>query len=294
MSGTACLDLHHLDLPGAIAAYVLLGGEPTVVDPGPTTTLPVLREGLRTLGVGPRDLRHVALTHVHLDHAGASGHLVEAFPEAVVHVHADGAPHMVDPTRLVASTRRTFGDAHDRLWGETRPVPAHRVRAWSPGGPGPWKGLRPLSTPGHIAHHVAYLDERDGTLFSGDSMGIVLHDDAPTHPPTPPPAIDLRAWEGTLDRILEVAPERFGATHFGLHGGVAERVAQLRGRLAGLERRVREAMARGDDADAARYDREVRDGLAPFLGREEVERYFDMFNAATDWTGVRFYLERNP
>lgn len=294
MSSTVCLDLNHLDLPGAIAAYILLGDSPTVVDPGPSTTLPVLLEGLAGLGVGPADLRHVVLTHVHLDHAGATGHIVGTFPRATVHVHAEGAPHMVDPTRLVASTRRTFGDAHDRLWGEVRPVPTERIRPWAPGEPGPWKGLRPLSTPGHISHHVAYLDERDGTLFSGDSMGIILSEDAPTHPPTPPPAIDLRAWERTLDDLAAVAPERFGATHFGLHGDVPGRIGQLREGLGALERRVREAMARGDAEDAGRYDREVRDKLAPFLGREEVERYFDMFTAATDYAGVRFYLERNP
>jgi glyoxylase-like metal-dependent hydrolase (beta-lactamase superfamily II) len=291
---TVCIDLHHLDLPGAIAAYVLLGKEPAVVDPGPTTTLPTLLEGLRGLGVARQDLRHVLLTHVHLDHSGATGDLVDVFPRATVHVHADGAPHMADPSRLVASTRRTFGDAHDRLWGVVRPVPADRIRPWNPGAAGAWKGLRPVSTPGHIGHHVAYLDESDGTLFAGDSMGIVLSAEAPTHPPTPPPAIDLRAWHRTLDELSAVAPERFGATHFGFHGAVPGRIAQLREGLSRLEVRVRDAMARGDEDDARRYDREVRDALAPFLGRDEVERYFDMFTAATDYSGVRFYLERNP
>lgn len=291
---THTLDLHHLDLEGAIAVYVLADGEPTLIDPGPSTTLDRLRDGLAEQGIGSGDLRHVVLTHVHLDHAGATGHLVEAYPEAVVHVHADGAPHMVDPARLVASTRRTFGEAHDRLWGEVRPVPADRVRAWSPGEPGPRKGLRPIPTPGHIAHHLAYLDEREGTLFSGDSMGIVLGEGTPTHPPTPPPAIDLRAWERTLDEIEGVGPERFAATHFGIHGDVPARVLQLRERLAALEARVRDAMARGDLADAERYDEEVRRELAPFRGKEAVDRYFDMFTAAMDWAGVRFYLERNP
>ena len=294
MSETVCLDLEHLGLRGAIAAYVLLGDEPAVVDPGPSTTLPTLLRGLEELGVGREDLRHVALTHVHLDHAGATGDVVAHFPRAVVHLHADGAPHMIDPARLVASTRRTFGEAHDRLWGEVRAVGADRIRPWRPGEPGPWTGLRPVHTPGHIAHHVAYLDERDGTLFSGDSMGIVLGPAAPTHPPTPPPAIDLRAWERTLDHISVVAPERFGATHFGLHGSVPDRVEQLRGKLAALEARVRGAMARGDDADALRYEREVREEMAPHLGTSEVMRYFDMFAAATDYAGVRFYLERNP
>jgi len=273
---------------------VLAGSEPTVVDPGPATTFGNLVEGLAALGVGRRDLRHVALTHVHLDHAGATGDLVREFPRATVHIHVDGAPHMVDPARLVASTRRTFGEAHDRLWGEVRPVPADRIRAWRPGEAGPWKGLRPVSTPGHISHHVAYLDERDGTLFSGDSMGIVLADAAPSHPPTPPPAVDLRAWSGTLATIAAVAPERFGATHFGLHGSVPDRVEQLRRKLGELEARVRGALARDDADDAVRYDREVRDELAPFLGDGEVQRYFDVFTALNDYAGVRFYLERNP
>lgn len=293
MTDIVCHDLLHLSRPGAIAAYLVLGSEPTLVDPGPSTTLPRLLEGLGTAGVSAADLRHIVLTHVHLDHAGATGDLVEAFPRATVHVHADGAPHMVDPGRLVASTRRTFGDAHDRLWGDVRPVPAHRVRAWRPGEAGPWPGFRALATPGHIAHHVAYLHESSGTLFSGDSMGIVLVPGAPTHPPTPPPAIDLKAWARTLQELSAVGAERFGATHFGLHGEVAARAEQLAQRLATLQARVREAMARGDDGDAIRYDREVRDELAPFVGRDEVEGYFDMFTAATDWAGVRFYLERN-
>ncbi len=291
---THCLDLMHLDLAGAIAAYVLHGDEPTVIDPGPTTTLERLRAGLHEMGIGPTDLRHVVLTHVHLDHAGSTGHVVRAYPRATVHVHGDGAPHMADPERLVASTRRTFKENHDRLWGEVLPVPSDRIRPWSQGERGPWRGLRPIPTPGHISHHVAYLDERDGTLFAGDSMGIVLGDDVPTHPPTPPPSVDLRAWERTLREISVVAPERFGATHFGMHGDVPARVRQLGERLAAVEARVRRALAEGDAEDAARYEREVRDELAPSVGRERVDRYFDMFGAATDWAGVRFYLERNP
>jgi glyoxylase-like metal-dependent hydrolase (beta-lactamase superfamily II) len=289
-----CIDLKHMGLDGAIAVYVLPRGEPALVDPGPSTTFERLRSELDRVGIGPNDLRHILLTHVHLDHAGATGHLVRAYPKARVHVHEDGAPHMADPARLVASTRRTFGEAHDRLWGEVLPVPRDRIRAWDPGAKSPLEGLRPLPTPGHIAHHLAYLDERDGTLLSGDAMGIVLSDEAPSHPPTPPPAVDLRAWARTLDEIVAVGPERFGATHFGLHGDVSGRARQLGKRLAVLEARVRKALASGDGDDRERYDREVREEMAPFLGRDEVERYFDMFTAATDWAGVAFYLERNP
>ena len=292
MSAPECIDLVHLGLDGAICCYLLYADEPTIVDPGPTTTLDRLVDELAARGVGPDDLRHVLLTHIHLDHAGATGDLVERFPHAVVHVHEGGASHMVDPERLVASTRRTFQENHDRLWGDVKPVPVDRIRAWHAGAPGPWPGLRPIPTPGHIAHHLAYLDERDGTLFSGDAMGITLSD-GPQHPPTPPPSVDLPAWARTLDAIGTIGPDRFGATHFGLHEDVEARRLQMVDRLQALEARVRDAMAAGDEADAERYDAEVRAELAPFMGEDRVNRYFDMFSAATDWAGVAFYLERN-
>ncbi len=295
MSGQGvCIDLVHLGLEGAIASYLLLEPEPTLVDPGPSTTFERLQARLAELGVGPQDLRHVALTHVHLDHAGSTGHLVAAYPAALVHVHAAGAPHLTDPTKLVASTRRTFGEAHDRLWGEVRPVPAGRIRAWEGGMAGPWRGLRPVPTPGHIQHHLAFLDERDGTLYAGDAMGLLLAPEAPSVPPTPPPSLDLRAWERTLGEIAGIGAERFGAAHFGLHGDVRGRCRALQERLAALEERVRHAMDDGDDGDAERYAREVSEELEPYVGPERVERYFRTFSAATDWAGVRFYLERNP
>ncbi|MBT3327689.1 MAG: MBL fold metallo-hydrolase [Gemmatimonadales bacterium] len=293
MGQPTCIDLNHLELEGAIACYLVDAEEPTIVDPGPTTCLELLVDELAARGVGPKDLQHVLLTHIHLDHAGACGHLVDIFPNATVHVHEDGASYMVDPERLVSSTRRTFGDAHDRLWGEMKGVPADRITAWSPGDAGPWAGIRTISTPGHIAHHVAYLDERDGTLFAGDSMGIVLAG-GPTHPATPPPAVDLRAWEGTLEEIGMIGPERFGATHFGMHEGVDVRREQMRSRLAALEARVRVALAEDDTSDAERFNDEVMEELAPYMGEDRVRRYFDMFSAATDWAGVAFYLKRNP
>ena len=293
MNDPICIDLEHLDLEGAIACYLVDAPEPTIIDPGPTTTLERLIDGLAAHGVGAGDLRHVLLTHIHLDHAGASGFLIDHFPNACVHVHEDGASHMVDPERLVASTRRTFGDNHDRLWGEVKPVPKDRIRAWREGESGPWSGLRPVPTPGHIAHHLAYLDERDGTLFSGDSMGIALSG-GPQHPPTPPPAVNLPDWARTLDEIGAIGPERFGATHFGIHEDVEARRLQLKGRLEALEARVRTALESGDESDAEDFDREVRAELAPFMGEDRVNRYFDMFPASTDWAGVAFYIKRNP
>ncbi|MGB1658164.1 MAG: MBL fold metallo-hydrolase [Longimicrobiales bacterium] len=294
MNDHQCIDLEHLDLDGAIACYLVDGPEPTIIDPGPTTTLERLIDELAVRGVGPNDLRHVLLTHIHLDHAGATGFLLDHFPRARVFVHEDGASHMVDPERLVSSTRRTFGDLHDRLWGEVKPVDMNRLDVWRADGPQAVAGLRPLSTPGHISHHLAYLDEGDGTLFSGDAMGIVLSG-GPQHPPTPPPAVHLPDWARTLKEIGEIGPERFGATHFGLHEDVEERRLQLIERLDALEARVRGAIAEGrEDEDAASFEREVREELAPFMGEDRVNRYFDMFPAATDWAGVMFYIKRNP
>jgi glyoxylase-like metal-dependent hydrolase (beta-lactamase superfamily II) len=295
VSPGACIDLVHeeLGLSGAIACYLVPSDEPTIVDPGPTSTLDVLVEELGRLGVGLGDLRHVLLTHIHLDHAGATGHLLERFPHAVVHVHEDGAPHMIDPEKLVASTRRTFGEMHDTLWGDMKPVPRERVRAWRPGEAGPWPGLRPVSTPGHIDHHVAYLDERDGTLYSGDSMGNVLGG-APPIPPTPPPSVNPPAWADTLRTIEGIGPERFGATHFGFRTDVEECRLELGRRLQTLEARVREALEQGNESDAADYEREVRDELARFMGDERSTRYLDLFSAANDWAGVAFYVKRHP
>jgi len=293
MTGAECIDLEHLGLSGAIACYLLDTAEPAIVDPGPTTTLERLVSELAARGVSPGDLRHVLLTHIHLDHAGATGDLVELFPEVTVYVHEDGAPHLVDPEKLVASTRRTFKENHDRLWGDVRPVPPGRIRVWTGGDAGPLAGIRPMHTPGHISHHLAYLDERDGTLLSGDAMGIALSG-GPQHPPTPPPAVNLPDWARTLEMIGAIGAQRFGATHFGFHEDVEARRTQLQERLDALEARVRAGLARGDRSDAERFDAEVRAELAPFMGEEEVNRYFDMFPASIDWAGVAHYVERNP
>jgi glyoxylase-like metal-dependent hydrolase (beta-lactamase superfamily II) len=289
------VDTRHDGRPGAIAAYVVPGPEPVLVDPGPATVLPRLDEALREIGIPLREIRHVALTHVHLDHAGATGHLARAQPGLQVHVHEAGAAHMADPERLVASTRRTFQDDHDRLWGEVLPVPADRLRPWRPGESGGPPGLRAVPTPGHIGHHTAWLDERDGILFAGDSLGIVLGPDTPVHPPTPPPAVDLRAWLLTLEEVVAIGPERAAVTHFGLHGEVRSRAAELREALVGLAARAEEALSQGtQEEDAQAFDREARDRLAGALPRETVDAYLDVFSAVNDYRGVQRYVERNP
>jgi glyoxylase-like metal-dependent hydrolase (beta-lactamase superfamily II) len=288
------IDLEHHGIPGSIATYLLLDGEPTLVDPGPASTLPRLREALAAQGVPLGDLRHLLLTHVHLDHAGAAGDLAAAVPKLRVHVHRDAAPHLVDPEKLVASTRRTFGAAHDELWGVTRGVRADAITAWEPRGrlPAALRRLRALPTPGHIAHHLAYLDEGDGTVFAGDALGIVLHADAPSHTPTPPPAVDLDAWRATLAALRGLGAERAAIAHFGVHRDVAARTHRLQEALDRLEARVRKALAAGrEEQDARAFEEEARDALGAAAGREWADRVFDVFRPENDWRGVRRWVE---
>jgi len=296
--GVVPLDPEHDGLPGAICVYLLEDPEPTLVDPGPSTSLPKLKEALREVGMDPARIRHILLTHVHLDHAGAAGHLAREIPELTVHVHQDGAPHMADPERLVASTRRTFGEAHERLWGEVLPVPAHQIRGWRPGDSRPLSGILPLSTPGHIAHHLAWEVERHGVLLAGDALGIRLHPHGPSHPATPPPSVDLAAWRRTLvETLAPVEVDAFGVTHFGLHANLHARRLEILTRLEELALRVHAAMEEGpskEEEDAQRFHEETVATLSTFLPPERVEQYFQAFSAATDWRGMRFHLARVP
>ena len=289
---TVTLDLQHGGLTGAIATYVVLGQEPALVDPGPAPCLERLEAGLSTVGLAWTDVRRVFLTHVHLDHAGATGHIVERAPHIEVVVHRDGAPHMVDPTRLVKSTRRTFGEAHDALWGEVHPVPAHRIAVPEEGNARVKGGLRTIPTPGHAPHHLAFLDESNGTFYAGDSLGIVLDATAPTHPATPPPSLDLAAWYATLAEIVQIAPERAAVTHFGIHEEVTERALGLERALQDLARRVARTAEAEQEEAGMRYQAEVCEQLSAFLDPSRVERYFEVFKASTDWAGVAFYLAR--
>lgn len=286
------IDLEHNGLPGAICSYLLIEPEPTLVDPGPFTGLEALRRGLDVAGLRVEDLRHVLLTHVHLDHAGVAGHLVSENPRLRVHVHDDAVRHLVDPERLVASTRRVFGEDHDRLWGEVRPLPPDRVAAIAAAGGPALPGLRALPTPGHIAHHLAYLEEASGTFFAGDCMGIILSAEAPTHPPTPPPSFDAEAWQRTLAALRGLDPVRLAVAHFGAYPDFEARRAELAERLLRMVERVRRALAEGCTDDADRYEEEVRETLSRYVPPECVDRYFDTFRARMDWEGVRFYLER--
>jgi glyoxylase-like metal-dependent hydrolase (beta-lactamase superfamily II) len=220
------IDLNHLGLDKVIGCYLLETEDgPALHDCGPASALPHLREALAGHGLEVGDLRHLLLSHIHLDHAGAAGVLVRENPALRVHVSEIGAPHLVDPSRLDRSARRLYGDDFDRLWGELAPIPEENVAVAGP---------RVLDfdcfpSPGHASHHVCYL--RDGVLYAGDAAGVRIQPGRFVLLPTPPPDIDLEGWVRTLDEIERREPEQLALIHFGVADDPGRHIAELRHRI---------------------------------------------------------------
>lgn len=218
------IDLRHGGKERTIASYLLDTDDgPALFDCGPTTSIAALESGLGRHGLALRDVRHLLLSHIHLDHAGAAGVLARMHPQLQVHVSEVGAPHLVDPSRLERSARRLYGDAFDTLWGELAPVPQENVHVVEDR----VVGLDCFPTRGHAEHHVSYLD-RDGTLYAGDAAGVRISPGRYVLPPTPPPDLDVDAWDATIATIEDRAPERLALIHFGVFDDVQRHLADLR------------------------------------------------------------------
>jgi glyoxylase-like metal-dependent hydrolase (beta-lactamase superfamily II) len=216
------IDLMHLGRARVIACYQV--GE-VLIDPGPSSCLPVLLEAL-----GDQRPRALLLTHIHLDHAGASGSLVQRWPELEVYVHERGVAHMVDPSRLVKSASRLYGDDMDRLWGEMKPVPEDNLTVLRGGERLLGGKFEVAYTPGHASHHVSYL-HTDGTAYVGDTGGVRITNQTMTVPPTPPPDIDVEAWHESMALIAAWQPQRLAITHFGITEDVPGQLGELGARL---------------------------------------------------------------
>ena len=254
------VDLRFLGMQRVIGTAVLVGPSGlTLIDPGPTSCLPALESGLEDLGHQLDDVKTLLLTHIHLDHAGATGTLLHRLPDAVAYVHERGAPHMVDPAKLLASATRLYGADMDRLWGEFRPVPADRLRVLSGGERIELAGrtFDVQYTPGHASHHVSYFDMTDGTAYVGDTGGIRVVSGY-IKAPTPPPDIDLELWEASLRKIEAWRPTALVLTHFGRVDKVADHLRDFRGVLARQAAFVRETLTT-DGTDEERIRRFVED-----------------------------------
>jgi glyoxylase-like metal-dependent hydrolase (beta-lactamase superfamily II) len=212
------IDTKMIGLDLVTSAYLLRGDQPALVETGPTTSSTAVTEALDGLGIGPSDLAHVVVTHIHLDHAGGLGTLSRRYPEATIWVHERGAPHMVDPTRLVSSTARVYGEetAH-AYFGDVEPTPSDRIR---PVGDGDLidlgsRSLDVVYTPGHASHHIALVDSETGGVFVGDALGIHLPDVGVVRPATPPPDIDVEVAVRSIERIRERARSVLYLSHYG-------------------------------------------------------------------------------
>ena len=215
--GLTYFDLKFLGRPKAIATVVLSSaGEVALVDPGPTSCLERLEEGLHAEGIALRDVTHLVLTHIHLDHAGATGTIVRRHPQVQVFVHERGAKHLIDPAKLLDSATRLYGADMDRLWGEFLAVPASNVRALTGGERIAVAGRTydVAYTPGHASHHVSYFDASSGVAFVGDTAGVCI-DGGYIVPPTPPPDIDPDQWAASARLIEAWQPQTLFLTHFG-------------------------------------------------------------------------------
>jgi glyoxylase-like metal-dependent hydrolase (beta-lactamase superfamily II) len=224
------IDLRHLGHERVIGCWRV---DDVLIDPGPSSSLDQLLAGL-----GGHRPRALLLTHIHLDHAGASGSLVERWPELEVYVHERGAPHMIDPSRLLQSAHRVYGENMDRWWGEMVPVPERNVRVLEGGERVLGGSFEVVYTPGHASHHVCYLHR--GTAFVGDVGGVRIADSGPTIPPTPPPDVNVEAWHQSIERVREWEPDRIAITHFGAYEDVERQLDELSGRLDEFARRARE------------------------------------------------------
>jgi len=270
------IDVEHLGRPHVIGCWQV--GE-ALVDPGPESSLQTLLDAL-----GEERPRALLLTHIHLDHAAATGALVRRWPDLEVYVHERGAPHLIDPSRLLASAERLYGEHMERLWGEIVPVPERNVKPLAGGER--MLGMRVAYTPGHASHHVSYLHEESGTAFVGDVAGARIPGVDLIVPPTPPPDIDIEAWEGSLATVEGWRPERLALTHFGPVDTPAEHLATVRERL------LEEAdLARELDEEA--YERRHRERVEADAGSQETaEEMLQCVPPQYQWRGLDRYWRK--
>jgi glyoxylase-like metal-dependent hydrolase (beta-lactamase superfamily II) len=268
--GRLLVDLGFRDTEGLIASYLLPLREGwAIVETGPTTVRRAFLDGLRRGGVAPEEVRHVFVSHIHLDHSGGLGALADFLPNATFHAHRLGIDHLVDPRRLAESARRAWGAAADPLWGTIVPVPADRLHPLDGGETFPLDHgeLKVLATPGHARHHVSFLDTGRAAMLTGDSAGVRLPGESMARPAVPPPDLDLEALFASLDAMAATEPREILYTHFGPSPVDPETWRTYRRTVETWRDRVRSVALETPDiariAAALRTEDEARLGVAP-------------------------------
>ena len=295
-AGVSWIDLRFLGRPRRIAAGLLHGpAGAAIVDPGPTSCLQTLEEGLERAGTPLRAVSSLLLTHIHLDHAGAAGTIARRHPHLRVVVHRQGARHLVDPSKLVESATRLYGADMDRLWGACEPVPERQLQIVD-GGEVLETAGRSVSvtyTPGHAKHHVTYFDAMSGVAWVGDVAGVCI-DSSYVFPPTPPPDVDLVAWRGSIERLEAMQPDTLFLTHC---GPVTTPRVHLRSLAENLE--MMAALARDsltlpgtDDERKAAFDDRLRRELRQHMDEAKAESYESAAAFGLSWAGLARYLRR--
>jgi glyoxylase-like metal-dependent hydrolase (beta-lactamase superfamily II) len=292
------IDLHWVGHPRAIACAVLRSQSYcALIDPGPASTLDTLRQQLQRHGITVGDLSAILLTHIHLDHAAATGALVRENPQLRVYVHARGVEHLIDPSKLLNSASRLYGEDMERLFGVFLPIPSANIHALQ-GGEIIALGSRTLQvlyTPGHASHHVTYFDPADSIAFVGDTGGISINGHPYILPATPPPDISVELWDASLGAISALHPKRLFLTHFSFSDDPAEHLASYRERLHRWRDLSAGILARNLDDSAAmhRFAQEIAAEAAQFLSPDQLSEY--LFSGALNlsWLGlVRYHRKR--
>jgi glyoxylase-like metal-dependent hydrolase (beta-lactamase superfamily II) len=290
------IDLFHLGEPRLIGSYLIVDERPALVEVGPANSLEHLLEGLRLLGLDPRALKCVFLTHIHLDHGGATGHLLERFPHLTVYVHTNGAPHLVDPSRLLRSAQRLFGDI-DTRFGPAKPVDPGRIRVLGDGEEVRLgrRILVALDTPGHAGHHLVYWEPEQRWVFAGDVCGVHLPDGFCVNPPTPPPEFHLDLWLGSIGRIRTLSPRRLLYTHFGWTDTPEKYLDSLESGLRARAEMVRRELEAGTASERiCELFRERFEGeMARLLGPVLLERYRRLGDARINTLGLIRYWQKH-
>ncbi len=269
------IDTMHLGRPHVIGCWEVDGA---LVDPGPESSLQTVLDAL-----GDERPRAVLLTHIHLDHAAATGALVRRWPELEVYVHERGASHLIDPSKLLASAERLYGDQMRQLWGEIVPVPAKNVKSLTGGET--VRGMRVAYTPGHASHHVCYLHEDSGTAFVGDVAAVRIPPSSFVVPPTPPPDIDVETWEESIGTVEGWMPKQLALTHFGAVEEPLEHLAIVRERL-------REEAELARQLPEAAYERRYRNRVEAVVDEPTGEELIQAVPPQYQWRGLDRYWQK--